>query len=506
MVYKISDLIRRPTISGTPMPKSKYLEPAVNLVKKSIKVGKISLIQGPPGTGKTTVFELSIDDLFDTISSDYILLYEAPTNKLVQDMLRRVAAIYAKRDRIEDIAKEVRVYGSQFDYSGFEGMVGKVDRDVKMILSTDYQRPYFTSNKQICLLIDEASKTPLHQPFIAFTGKIIQKIGKPEMWCISVVGDPKQAITLGHHYREEGRKLLFLNSVIEGFLKMSGNKPSEDITKDAREHLSGEVFEFLSYTHRMPSPTEVAISKAYYGGSLHSTSTVEERLKNVWDHNRAFKLSAINEEFKKAVKIAEEAITTSRGIIYIKIDQDYPYGDQDNALLFEPRRGEAGIYLATCLSLIAGMNTVVLTTYTDQWQQMKLMFQRELAPLVKSFPDMEGRVSFGTVDRHVGSEEEIVVCVLGKEGCSKNNKTRYFEEPELLNVQLSRHRRLLCIVGNLQKLRNTARKLNSEYRTLKFREVAEVSEALMEQAGFEIYKHRARHVRTGDDCVFSEWA
>jgi superfamily I DNA and/or RNA helicase len=508
MVYVIRDLISSAALSTRSL-KSEYLEAAVNLVKNSIKDGGISLIQGPPGTGKTTVFELAINDLFDMISSEeYLLLYEAPTNKLVADMLQRVAAIYSKKGKISALTQEVRVYGSQFDYRGYEEMASKVDPTVKIILSTDYQRPYFATAKQLCLLIDEASKTPLHQPFIPFTGKIIEMVGRPEMYCISVVGDPKQAITLGHHYRDEGENLLILNSLIKGHLKRKGVEvsESEDLTESARRCLSGDVFEFLSFTHRMPHPTEVAVSKAYYGGWLHSTTTVKERLKNAWDRTTASRLSVINEKFNKAVKIAEEAITTSRGIIYVKIDQDYPYGEEENAFLFEPKRAEAGIYLATCLSSITYMKSAVLTTYTDQWQQMKLMFQRDLVPHVKSIvPEIKELVSFGTVDRQLGSEEEIVVCVLGKERCKKDNLTRYFNEPELLNVQLTRHRRLLCIVGNLLKLRNTARKLNSELKTLKFGEVAEVSEALMEQAGFEIRKRTAQRIRTGDVCVFSEW-
>jgi DNA polymerase III delta prime subunit len=507
MVYVIRDLIRKSTTLPTRTLKSEYLRPAVNLVKKSIKDGGISLIQGPPGTGKTTVFELSIEDLFDVISSDYLLIYEAPTNKLVADMLQRIVEIYAKKGNISDIAKEVRVYGSQFDYIEYEEIVSKVDRDVKIILSTDYQRPYFATNKQLCLLIDEASRTPLHQPFIPFTGKIIQMVGRPAMHCISVVGDPKQAITLGHHFKDEGENLLILNSLIKGHLGIKGVDISEDITELARRHLSGEVFEFLSYTHRMPHPTEVAISKAYYGGWLQSTTMVEERLKNAWSKTFASRLSRINEKFKKAVNIAEEAITTLRGIIYVDIDQDYPYGEEENAFLFEPKRADAGIYLATCLSSITHMKSAVLTTYTDQWQQMKLMFQKDLAPLVKPIvPEIEELVSFGTIDRQLGSEEEIVVCILGKERCTINNFTRYFNEPELLNVQLSRHRRLLCIVGNLLKLRNTARRLNSELKTLKFREIAEVSEALMRQAGFEIHRRKAHRVRAGDVCVFSKWS
>jgi DNA polymerase III delta prime subunit len=508
VIYKISDIIRYASteaLTREPL-KSEYLEAAVELVKKSIIEGRISLVQGPPGTGKTTVFELSINELFDSISSDYLLLYVAPTNKLVADMMKRIAKLYCKSGKIGDITEEVRIYGSLFEYNGYEKMRDKVDRNVKMILSTDYQRPYFASNKQICLLVDEASKTPLHQPFISMTGKIIRTVGRSELHCLSVIGDPKQAITLGPEYRDEGERLLILNNLIRGHLREIGKEPSDDPTEDARRYLRGSVYEFLETTYRMPRPTEAAISEAYYGGMLRAAYTVQERLKDAWDQRIASKLSAKKEKLKKAVQISEEAITTSRGISYIKVDSEYPYSEEENAVLFEERRAEAGIYLAACLSSITRMKCAVLTTYTDQWQQMKLMFQKNIVPIVRdAVPNIQDLVSFGTVDKHLGSEEEIVVCILGKESSTLEKPTRYFQEPELLNVQLSRHRRLMCIVGNLLSLRNTARKLDSESRTHRFNEIARAAEILMDQAGFELRGRTARRVRTGDACVYSEW-
>jgi hypothetical protein len=504
MTYRIEELINRAESRAL---STEYLKPAVDLVKDSINAGKISLVQGPPGTGKTTVFEQSIGSLFDTLSTDLVLFYIAPTNKLVADMMQRVVALYANKGKKDDMDAELRLYGSHFDYAGHQKMADKVDNDVKIILSTDYQRPFFTSNKNVCLLIDEASKTPLHQPFITMTGKIIRNIGRSELHCISVIGDPKQAIALDPSYRSEGSNLLILNNFIKGHLDIRGvSSSNQDLTDLARTHLRGSVYEFLGITYRMPSPTERAISQAYYGGSLRAAETVDRRLRGMWNSNIASKLQPIDEKFKKVVQVSEEAITTSRGMIYVKIDREYPY-EEEGAFLFEEQRAEAGIYLATCLSSITGMRSTILTTYTDQWQQMKLRFQKDIVHRVKPVaPNIHELVSFGTVQSHLGSEDEIVVCILGKSASKEDTKTIYFQEPELLNVQLTRHRKILCIVGNLNKLRNTARRLNSKLRVQSFTEISKASEIIMEQAGLEIHGQISKKHREGDQCVYTEWS
>lgn len=503
MIYRIKDIIAKPL---EPV-KSSSLGQAVNLVTKSINNGGISLVQGPPGTGKTTVFEQSFNEVFDQISSDIVILYIAPTNKLAADMLSRIAGAFKSRGKEKDITKEVRIYGSLFDYSQCEKMLDKVDKDVKIIISTEYQRPYFPTEKEVCLLIDEASKSPLHQPFITMTNQLLNVAGRGPLRCISVVGDPKQAISVRSEYRGSGRKLLLMENLMEGYLTSSGHDTSnQDITELARKYLRGNVYEFLDLTYRMPHPTEEAISSAYYGGSLRAAYDVSTRLKGLGEPNVASKLSAVNDKFRKTVEICQEGLSTQRGIIYVKVEQDYPFDDMSDMMLYEENRAEAGLYFATCLSAVTGKNCAVLTTYIDQCQQMKLLFQKNFVPKVKDIiPEIQRSVSFGTTHSWLGSEEDIVIAVLGKARAGGSSSTIYFNEPELLNVQLSRHRRILCVVGNLTALRNTAKKLNSMGRTLQFKEIADATETLIDQAGFEMRGRRAVRVKTGDCCVYYEW-
>ena len=52
----------------------------------------------------------------------------------------------------------------------------------------------------------------------------------------------------------------------------------------------------------------------------------------------------------------------------------------------------------------------------------------------------------------LGSEADIVVAVLGKEYRGREQaETIYFQAPDLVNVQFSRHKRLLAVTGNIER-------------------------------------------------------
>jgi hypothetical protein len=507
MVYRIKDIIESNIQHMRPIDYNKGLLDAKNKVIDAIRGNKISLVQGPPGTGKTTVYEQSINDFFDNIGNDMVLLYIAPTNQLVADMLKRIASIYYNKGKQkEDIKKELRVYGSQFDYDLYEKLAHPIDKEVRLILTTSYQRPYFRDIKNVCILIDEASKSPLHQPFITMTNSIIAEVGRSELQSISVIGDPKQAISLDSSYKGKGKELLIMNTLIKGLLhnKDIDVNDNDDLTELARQYLLDE-FKFLSTTYRMPSPTEEPISTAYYGGLLVAKDSVDKRVKELWDNNKASQLCNVNENFKKTIDILEDTLTTSRGMIYVKVKDSY-YDNSDEGFNYAEKRGIVGVYLAASLSTITDKRTAVITAYTDQWQQMKLYFQRHIYPLINTInPKIQEQISFSTIDKQIGSEEDIVVCILGKEYSTPDNPTRYYQEPELLNVQLTRHKRVLCIIGDLSRLRRKANELDSIERTTRYKELATTAEEILKQAGFDISGRRAHRTHRNGECVYHEW-
>jgi len=65
---------------------------------------------------------------------------------------------------------------------------------------------------------------------------------------------------------------------------------------------------------------------------------------------------------------------------------------------------------------------------------------------------LEEWVQFSTVHSFLGGEADFVIAVLGREyyNPSRQFLTIYFEEPELLNVQMSRHRLMLTVIGSVE--------------------------------------------------------
>src|SRR5581483_8996358 len=91
---------------------------AYNLVRNAVDRTKIALVQGPPGTGKTTVYQSILHDSLDRMANGNPVLYIAPTNQLVADMLEKMATVYRHMGKTsQDLLNEVRIYGSQFHFT-----------------------------------------------------------------------------------------------------------------------------------------------------------------------------------------------------------------------------------------------------------------------------------------------------------------------------------------------------------------------------------------------------
>lgn len=502
---------------------------AVELVKKKIVAidsERISLVQGPPGTGKTTIFHQVINECLDEVDENEVFLYIAPTNKLVADMLTRVASIYRNRGRtLEDLKKEVRVYGSRFRYGeGFEHLRKPIDNNVKIVLSTEYQRIYESeADRRYHLLIDEASKSPIHRPLITISDRLLELIQQSEgegiLESLNVIGDPKQAIALGDEYR--GREdLLLLTNLIRGLLseklKTEVDRGEIDVTEAALRELRGIFYEFLEITRRLPYPSETPISVGFYSGNLRAYKKADEVLKeiaNKWDSNEARELSNLNEDYSKTVDILDSAISTGIPIIYVHVRGDYL-----RDYLFNERKAKVGLLFSCAIKKILKESVTVVAPYVDQQLQMKLRMQH-------LYGDMLGQdvrtINFTTVHRMLGAEDSHIIAVLGKERTGKlyHERTIYFMEPEVFNVQLSRHKKLLVIVGDLFKLRREAKK-TYEYLSnkgsgsfqdsslkLKVKQLEMTAEQILELANIGSYDtlRGVPSASIGDGCLFFRW-
>jgi len=116
-------------------------------------------------------------------------------------------------------------------------------------------------------------------------------------------------------------------------------------------------------------------------------------------------------------------------------------------------RAKLGFYATLALYLWSqglggGLGLAATSIYTDMSWSIKFQMGR----LGREFDNSY------TVQAMIGGEQDFVVTMLGKEYAASNLAemfaTLYAREPELLNVQLSRHRRLLVAIGCVECLKN----------------------------------------------------
>jgi len=517
MIYDIESIINQGRTKQFPSSLDDSQLKALGLIIKKVNSGGIALIQGPPGTGKTTLLREVIAKLYNTLDKDECLVYIAPTNKLVADMLKAVVNIYTIHGKgTEDLKREVRVYGSKFRWGKYAKLNDKIDENVKIVISTEYQR-FPIRNVRLHILVDEASKSPLHRPFITIANELIRALEessvKDLLMSLSVVGDPKQAIGLGAEFGTTyGRNLLLMINLIRGLLTFEGREVSYDvdITSEARKYLRGKYYEFLNTTYRLPEPTESPISIGYYDGELrahHRASDVFKRF-DVRDYIVEWARNQGDNLLNKAVECVYEAVKTERPLIYVHVKglgfrNEYL---RNSYVYYDEHRARIGVAFASALGLVTGTNVSVVTTYTDQWIQMKLMYEQRYKPILKKMhPNVN--IRFGTVHSFLGSEDENIVAILGKEYIGATSTiindwyvTMYFNEPEVLNVQLSRHKGLLVIIGNLARMVISINSYRKRTFTLGYKELLETAKAILERAGIKIKGNKV--IRERRDAEF----
>lgn len=487
---------------------------ALGLVKRALIKRGVAIVQGPPGTGKTTVFVDAVREMINRLNEGELIIYVAPTNKLVAQMLGRVAGtLFRHGYRREELLNMVRVYGSQFDYTECEKLSSNVDKNVRIVFATEYQRVSGRDFNTIHFLIDEASRSKLHKPFITTARDIIEKLERGEgiYGSISVVGDPMQAIVLGERYwkwRHIRVERLVIEEFTRSLLELKGIESIEfdphELMIQAYDHLRGEYFELLKLTYRLPSPTEIPISEGYYGGRLEARFSARERLKGMW----LGKNPLIDDELlKKVYRIVENAITSNLPLIIVEPIENHEYASEgETGVTYDEIRAKLSIAFALALAYTTEKETYVIAPYRDQILQTKLNYARRYGSLARRL-GLEGLIEFTTVQKMLGSEADNVVAVLGKEhhgDLRQGEPTIYFQEPELLNVQLSRHRRILVVIGNLRKLYKEAGKANQELRERRYHGIRITVEKMLSFADIDPQSNLPRNefAREGNAAIY----
>ncbi|WP_048162117.1 AAA family ATPase [Thermoplasma acidophilum] len=521
MKVNLSDEIKK--IENQPLSGKNNIEldswkKAINVISKNMDNGRIGIVQGPPGTGKTTIYANAFSRYFDKLGDGNIIVYIAPTNELVYDMFKKVGSEYAKRGAIDRISHEVRVYGSIFDQDpSIRSIREPPSMETKIVLMTNYQRLYPGNNRfNYNVMIDEASKSPLHTAFIG----LANQLAKDELdGSISIVGDPMQAISLGP-YQGSARRMLIMSYLLAPMLNHSSRdlNDRELLAEAKRSAIRGSSFEFLEVTLRMPSPSEEAISKGFYDNDLRAYRSASQILHSNYEANKLRELATEKEQMRKITEKVEELISTGRCILYERVNEKKSYDSnyyRKYGLTYDPTRAELGIETAIALAAGTGKHTTVITTYVDQQIQMDLLMRRKYGYILEKY-GIRDQISFSTTQSFLGAEDDNIVAVLGKEysistytqnySTSTYNEgdpsTIYFNEPEVLNVQLSRHKMLLAIIGNLSILASQAAKQDQSMGLSRFSPLRITADHLLQQSGFEKQGSRYLPKRSSGDAVF----
>jgi len=469
------------------------LEPATESQKRAVELfektvlGEIGLsaVQGPPGTGKTSVFDIGVNRVWKKIVDDperVIVVYVAPTNHLVVEAFTRFSTTLLRNGfSSRSIISLARVYGSriapckdsdvlkldvELSCSDLRSLMGDLDpENVRFIFTTEYQRISRKLVKhpgRVHFVVDEASKTPFYRVFLPLAKSILSN---PEIYyprSMIVLGDPRQAITV-----DESLRIYHIDLLMEYVEKM---------LKEYK--LYDDYFVFLDTTFRLPGPTEQPVSWGFYDGKLKAYENFGIRYGKFKDLFKAVlgiarnELSKVIDTSKSLVKTIldklDEALTNGIPIVVFET-RTFPKGDT-----FHAERVKvayiAGLYLSIIASKLAELaeqklSVGITAPYSDLVQSAGFYVRKRIRELGRSY----ALIKATTVQSVVGGEFDIVVTMLGKEwsiaelegeerqDVARILETMYFLEPEVLNVQLSRHKLFLVIIGNLERMRQSAK-------------------------------------------------
>ena len=468
---------------------------AIETVKRTL-LGEITIsaVQGPPGTGKTSILENFAEECLDEIVTSKernLYVYIAPTNYLTYSAFIRITSILLRKGfTLRDVISTIRIYGSKIttDQSlpslnfaekqrltieELKQLNGDIPTDsVRLVFTTEFQRitGRFAGSppKAIRLVVDEASKTPYFRALLPLADKLARESETYYPQSMAILGDPEQAIVVPEEYKE--RNIPLLMRYVERVLK--------------RRNLFEERWIMLNRTFRLPSPSERPISHGYYNGKLIAYYNSEQRLKLIEE--------IIIDNSRKARRILQDlGIDVRSSKVQALLDAiDEAYTSRIPILTIETRRFRGGdtyeqerselafissAYLQALSKLSSGYqpSMVITAPYSDLVNNVSYRFNmRGLTPRI-------GKPQCVTVQSMIGGEADIIVTMLGKEWSVQDAgytayrwsepETIYPREPELLNVQLSRHKMGMIVIGsieNMKYLHDNRRRIRTTFREI----------------------------------------
>jgi len=444
----------------------------VDSIISVLKHGGMSVGVGPPGTGKTAIFNFVQKEIFDELDKDEVIVYIAPTNRLVEECaVRTLSYLLIKGFEERDLRNLIRAYGSRFKAEPFK-------EHVKIVFTTPYQpgalKSLYNMKRIVHLMIDEASTTPLHKPFIDLAMSMVNVIKTGHIdWLssFSVIGDPMQAVTEEFKLQEKFKFLIVGRVLMESIPQNERDIIREDppkIFELSKKYISslGVKYFFLDNTYRIPRPTEYLVSIPFYNGMLKGVEDFKLRLRNIKQETPTLtskilsRCKHINNKIKDTL---DNALDSQIPIVYLrdtgpaytyKVQQSIKTGRRPPEIEeVDTFRASLSCNIAAYLlsSTVSWIKLEVLTPYVEMKTQIQLGLRQLIGEELEQ--KLRHRVKVSTIHSALGSEADIIIVTMGKEYKGESGaETIYFQTPELVNVQFSRHRRFLVIIGNIERL------------------------------------------------------
>jgi DNA polymerase III delta prime subunit len=446
-------------------------EKAVRLMKQTVDGDtNLAAVQGPPGTGKTSVVEaFAKRSLAEFLSQKpgEVIIYIAPTNYLTFYAFKRISAqllksghslgsllslqrIYGSRIKPNSSKDQIRLSGDAIDSNLLSRLMSNVDDDVRLIFSTEYQR---ISNrlgemkpKKIHIVADEASKSPFFRLFLPLAERIAKNPEEYYPYSLLVLGDPQQAIGVPGEFKSLGVPLLIrhVERIVQENDKLRKN------------------WVLLDTTFRLPTPSERPISMGYYDGrvkGLHSASERMSLIREVLLDSHSKIVRAMEDmgyptrspEFVKVTSAISEAVVSKSPIVALQT-RGFRGSDTYDKLRVRLTFDACSFMQIAACYVDNGFSVASIAPYSDVMDAVAFRYHR--------IGGKFSRPNMATVQSVLGGESDVVVASLGKEWDmgsrfapgQEDMATIYKREPEMLNVQLSRHRCMLIVVGNVAKL------------------------------------------------------
>ena len=461
VVYSFDDIIKKAkeNLRSLIPPDRIHREASDNIIDV-IKRGDINVTIGPPGSGKTTTIALTLSKMYEELDEKEVIVYTTTHNSLVLEATVKTMAHLMKNKVGEDEIKEsVVLFGSQFPYR-------RPSENAKLMFTTFYQpaplKEVLKEKDRVHLIVDEASTARLFQVFLpisqALNSKFVEtkEINTSFLSSLSIIGDPMQAILISEHKRVKPLILKIIKGAIQDPSDRRRVEEEPDLILDiAEEYLpkSGLSYYFLRKTFRLPKPSQLLISLPFYRSKLDAHRSIKE-VKIERDDVSLEGFVKNTRLLKKVIDAVDNAVDSKIPVVYLKDKNPMPYSD-DSFRKFDEKRATIGVELAAYLSkAFYSKRIMVVNPYREMVSQMDYQ-------LKSKFKVDQTRVELRTVHSALGTDADIVIAVLGKEYMNVwgGGKTIYYNIPQALNVQLSRHKGLVFIIGNIEDVAKTANKL-----------------------------------------------